>query len=392
MLDRYLDGLVDEDKKKEASQAAFGAVSMNELAKLAGISLREDICTSCGDTMEKRAHTYRCSCGMVKAAMSKCGKCGNSMEKTSMGSKCASCGGCEKTAAVDPGEMLGGDEAEEARQQALIDEQSRLRQQYSVPEQLGLMGRVLGPAALGALAGGAVGRRLRPGVGSDLGTIAGGLSGLIGGGQWATGRDEELQEKYRGAEKQASSTDEDIVRVGDAAGRLLAKTAMAPDMSAPIPLEEIRESIQEAQAREDVPGRARRWQIGGAGAGALGAGAAGYGAGRLIGPKAGLLGAGLGAVGGALGGQALGKEYGAEEARADKAVAMLRALRAHQQGAMSGYGAGMQRGYQMGQAPAYDDVPGAPDEPSKMASLDPTRVRGMGKSAGVEKILKKIGG
>lgn len=140
-----------------------------------------------------------------------------------------------------------------------------------------------------------------------------------------------------------------IFEVGDAAGRLFAKTAQEPSLtSAPIPIDEIRESIEEAQAREDIPGRARRWQIGGGIGGGLLGGGAGYGAGRLIGPKAGLVGAGLGAAGGAFGGQRMGKEYGAEEARADKAVSMLRALRAHQAGAMSGYGAGMQRGYTLG--------------------------------------------
>ena len=149
-----------------------------------------------------------------------------------------------------------------------------------------------------------------------------------------------------------------LIEVGDAAGKLFAKTAQEPSLgSAPIPLEEIKESIQEAQAREDIPGRAKRWRTGGAITGGFGGGVAGGalglgaralmpGRGRNLLPIAGA------AIGGGLGGyagQRAGGEYGAEEARADKAVSMLRALRAHQAGAMSGYGAGMQRGYAMGQ-------------------------------------------
>jgi hypothetical protein len=164
----------------------------------------------------------------------------------------------------------------------------------------------------------------------------------------------------------ASKLGSAILEVGDAAGRLLAKTAEGePSLSsAPIPLDEIRESIQEAQSREDIPGRARRAQIvggigggigGGLGGAALGGAAHFLSKGRMGSAKIPMaIGGGLGVLGGAAGGQYLGKDYGAEEARADKAVAMLRALRAHQAGAMSGYGAGMQRGYDMGRGPMQE--------------------------------------
>ena len=63
-----------------------------------------------------------------------------------------------------------------------------------------------------------------------------------------------------------------------------------------------------------------------------------------------MLGAGLGLAGGAGGafmGQRMGKAHGTEEAAADKAISMLRALRAHrlgqQTGGQAGYIAGMRR-------------------------------------------------
>jgi hypothetical protein len=151
------------------------------------------------------------------------------------------------------------------------------------------------------------------------------------------------------AGKTVLSSAKELVEVGDKAGRVLAKTAQS------IPIDEIKESIQEAQDREDIPGRAHRWQLGGgllgAASGALPGAGAGVLASKLLGrggsalPIAGaLLGGGLGAYKG----QSLGKEYGAEEAAADKAVSLLRALRAHRAGERTGYGEGLQRGYAYG--------------------------------------------
>jgi hypothetical protein len=531
MLDAYLNSLNEEEKEKTASQARFGAASVVELAKMAGVGLGGHVCTNCGDAMEKLGSIYRCRCGMMKRAkalppvlkknvkkvkavqtpapgaevpsglskkaMSKCGKCGSSMEKTSMGKSgmCGACGGGGvKTAArsLPPAlrnALIGGGAlgAAGAGSGALMAGEG---QRGAGALAGGIGGAASG--ALGAAAGTALARRMGPTAmenvaarvysdpkllerlhsaararrGQPLAKLAeddvvkeaaskilelvdvcdgdlekvavalgeqgmskeaiGGILSAIGRGAkgiWQAGRGAggvkaglsaagkavtpaakgvgEAAKTYgrgmgaaaqkgyaaggggaRGAlgavgemARQSPGTAaalaggaglgggymmgkkgsaEELTEVGDAAGRLLAKMAMAPDMNQPIPIEEIRESIEEAQAREDIPGRARRWQVGGgAGGGALG-GAAGYGAGRLIGPKAGLVGMGVGALGGALGGQHLGKEYGAEEARADKAVAMLRALRAHQAGAMTGYGAGMRRGYEMGGQPLME--------------------------------------
>jgi hypothetical protein len=141
------------------------------------------------------------------------------------------------------------------------------------------------------------------------------------------------------------------IEVGDAAGRVLAKIALD---ATPIPMDELRESLEEAKDREDIQGRGTRGAMIGAGLGGVGGGGAGYGIGRLIGgSKGGLIGAGLGAGLGMYGGAKAGRPYAEEEARADKAISMLRAMRAHksgaQTGARAGYMAGLRRGYGMNQ-------------------------------------------
>lgn len=138
-----------------------------------------------------------------------------------------------------------------------------------------------------------------------------------------------------------------LVAVADAAGRLLAKTAQAP-----LDVEELKESIEEAQAREDIPGRARRWQIGGGVTGGLAGAGVPLAAGALLKrPGLGALAALPTAAGGAYLGQRLGRAHGAEEAIADKAVSMLRAMRAGQTGARAGYRAGFTRGMATGRPP-----------------------------------------
>ena len=72
MLDAYLNSLDAQEKEKTASQARFGAASVVELAKMAGLELGEHVCTNCGDEMAKLGSVYRCDCGMVKKAAATC--------------------------------------------------------------------------------------------------------------------------------------------------------------------------------------------------------------------------------------------------------------------------------------------------------------------------------
>jgi hypothetical protein len=501
MLNEYLNSLDAKDKEKRAYRKAFGAASVQELAKIAGITLPESCCSNCADTMTKVGSIWRCECGMAKKAMTKCSECGKDRHETEDGVKC----GCGIKLAEDetyvdvPSQsraMMGMQRAAFPGSGEKMDPELK-----SKIIRKGLIGAGIGGVA-GAGIGALLGRRLgvgrlpmaalgggygAVGVGGPVGVVSGEREFLqskgihprsFGGGARFTpeaaeeylpkeaqdkvvelfelcdcdldktaaalieqGMDKEAawgalghigrslkggaklvgQGKFRaagrgvlkstqragreigrtfqsaakgdlgkgvagpiqpgqsrgggvmagltavakknpaltagagvltgyGASKVAA--DERMYQIADAAGRMLAKTAQDPSgPNVPIPLDEIRESIQEAQAREDIPGRARRWQIGGGVGGGVAGGAAGAGAGHLIGGGRGAaIGGLLGAAGGAMGGQHLGKGYGAEEARADKAVSMLRALRAHQAGAMSGYSAGMRRGYQMGGA------------------------------------------
>ena len=139
-----------------------------------------------------------------------------------------------------------------------------------------------------------------------------------------------------GAYKAASV---DLDSIADAAGRILAKHAN-------LDMDELRESVEEAKAREDIPGRAKSWQraggLGGAIGGGLGGMGIGYGASKLMGGKgrllAPLIGGAAGSFAGGAAGQHFGKQHGAEEAAADKMVSMLRAMRAARMGAQSAGG------------------------------------------------------
>lgn len=397
MLDDYLNSLNEDEKEKTAAQTRFGAASVTELAKLAGVKLAEDVCSNCGDTMEKVGSIFKCGCGMRKKAADECP--GSKIRSKGKG-RGKGYGKKKGPLGVPVGEKQAGTQlTKEAADKvlelielcdgdlvktAVVLEKHGMSKEAIWGALAGIgKGLATGAKAVGkgqfgraakAVAGGSkrTGRQLRStyqqaakgdlakGVAGPLkpGQVRGG--GMLGGLK-AVAKANPALAAGAGAAGAAGvggagymlGKESSVLEVGDAAGRLLAKTAEGePSMgSAPIPLDEIRESIQEAQGREDIPGRAKRWQIGGGVGGGVLGGGAGYGAGRLIGPKAGLIGAGIGAAGGALGGQHLGKQHGAEEARADKAVAMLRALRAHQQGSMSGFGAGMQRGYSMGRQP-----------------------------------------
>lgn len=134
-----------------------------------------------------------------------------------------------------------------------------------------------------------------------------------------------------------------LLEAGDSAGRVLAK--LAATGSVRFKGSEIQEALQEAKEREDIEGRARKWQTAGGALGAgLGAGTTGtlgYAISKALGAKSGIPGAALGAIGGGLGGGYLGarigKQEGAEEAAADRVVSAMRARRNRDIGAMHGY-------------------------------------------------------
>ena len=69
MLNTYLDTLVGETEKEKTAQSHLESQSAQDLAKAAGIEVAEDVCSRCMNRMEKRAHVYRCSCGMMKKAL-----------------------------------------------------------------------------------------------------------------------------------------------------------------------------------------------------------------------------------------------------------------------------------------------------------------------------------
>jgi hypothetical protein len=143
---------------------------------------------------------------------------------------------------------------------------------------------------------------------------------------------------------------EQLLQVGHEAGKLMTKLSAIGE--ARLTPDELREAITEAKAREDIPGRARKWGIKGALGGGLGGGLAGaglgYGASALMGGKGRVLAPALGALGGAAGGgflgHRLGRAEGAEEAAADKLVSAIRAQRAYQAGGMRGFMAGRAMG------------------------------------------------
>lgn len=162
------------------------------------------------------------------------------------------------------------------------------------------------------------------------------LSSALGAGAGALGTGALLYAGYKGLKG--------AVREGVREGQKTAAVGMPP-----VSPEELQESVEEAQAREDIPGRAKAWQIGGGiGGGLLGAAPGALIAGLTKHRLGGGIGAGLGALGGAYLGQRFGRAHGEEEAAADKAISMLRALRAHQigaqMGAQHGYMAGLQQG------------------------------------------------
>jgi hypothetical protein len=404
-LDRYLETLTQKESMQKTAAAHYRSQSVDELATTVGIKLAANVCPKCVVHMTKTGSLYRCGCGMLKKAAEVTQEHKESPVEEEQS-------GVWKSAAV----KLSQEKISTVVQKLMDAHDGDIVKVAAVCEAAGMDKEAIGPilGALGRAAKGAwgagtkafgkgatktTGQRLI--AGAKAGAKAGG-EGLKQTGQVAKQYGKGIGEAYRtlrgkgmgrfqaalgtgvaapGAAatalgagglgayglgrsmgRSAERSDiykraEALIEVGDGAGKVLAK--MSAIDATPIPMEELRESLQEARAREDIPGRGRRTAILGGGLGALGAGGAGYGLGRIFGPKAGLVGAGIGALGGGAGGALLGKGYGQEEARADRAIAMLRALRAHRMGAQHGARAGARAGYVAGLRRGYGMRPGA---------------------------------
>jgi hypothetical protein len=67
-LDGHLESLAKQASDEVALQSFLENASVGELAKLAGITLPQDVCGGCGGQMEKLGSTLLCHCGMRKKA------------------------------------------------------------------------------------------------------------------------------------------------------------------------------------------------------------------------------------------------------------------------------------------------------------------------------------
>lgn len=67
-LDSHLEKLALQAAKKEEQERFLKNASVEELAKLAGITLPEDICGGCGSQMVKQGSLLQCHCGRLKKA------------------------------------------------------------------------------------------------------------------------------------------------------------------------------------------------------------------------------------------------------------------------------------------------------------------------------------
>jgi len=398
-LNTYLETLTNEESAQKTASAHFASQPVEDLVKTAGIKLAANVCHRCMTHMTKTGSVYRCDCGMVKKApkapktktakvklsraqtvevvfqlnrihegdlvkvAAVCEAAG--MEKEAIMPILKALGNAAKGAWQAGSKAYGASAAKAARNlkgtavgaagkgpgmgtHLLEGAKAALPAAGKGLKQVGKVTKEYGKGigkAYGKMREGGAGR-FQSALGAGVAAPGAAATALGAGGLAAyqlgkgRGRQGAMEDIY--LPKQGSV---EVLEIGDGAGRILAK------MATPIPMDELQESLQEARSREDIAGRGNRWAAGGGALGALGGGAGGYGLGRLIGPKAGLIGAGIGALGGGAGGAALGRGHGQEEARADKAISMLRALRAHRMGASSGaragYMAGMKRGYGM---------------------------------------------
>jgi len=70
-LDQHLEELTKVASQEAAQEAYLKNASVAELAKLAGVTLPENICGGCGHTMEKLGSIFQCECGLMKKAKQK---------------------------------------------------------------------------------------------------------------------------------------------------------------------------------------------------------------------------------------------------------------------------------------------------------------------------------
>jgi hypothetical protein len=434
-LDSHLEGLAKKASAAVDVQSFLEKASVEQLAKLAGITLPEDVCGGCGSQMEKLGSIFQCGCGLMKKAKKKTAlmpiagatRALSSGLSQSVGrltgrlgaGRAARAAASPQTAAQKAAPLMtgagggnltarelasaqgpmqraagavsraagglkqklmpsGGMMPQPALKMASVKSASiakfaKVMKAYNgdVDKALGHLERegytklafgmkeisALGSRALGAVksAPGAIADKARQ-VGS---TYTRGTKGVLrqgnkvtrGGTKGVLGGLGAVVKTHPGVAAGAAGTAglgagymlgkegaARLLRVGDAAGRVMAKVAVD------INQEEVEESIEGARDREDVPGRAHRWGLGGGLLGGLAGGGAGYGAARMLGAKNPWLragAAGVGALAGGAGGSFLGAREGAEEAEADRLVSMIRGRRAY----MTGAGEGMQQGY-----------------------------------------------
>jgi hypothetical protein len=294
MMKEYLEGLVKEAEAKSTKQSELQRLPMDELIKLAGVKV---------------------------ATMSKCSKCNKTMHLEDTKD-----GGLETCACGNTGNLkLAG----------------------SAPVTKKPAGEGPEPAAYGEQTSvGGKDHEASMKIAEQAGAIL--AKNLL---------KERAEEKTdTGAHEEKTSS----VKILDKLRERSGYEAMNKDeveKQAKYDIEDVRESIQEAKGREDVPGMKKRWGVGG---GVLG-GLAGMGAGGALGALTrkrgvGMLAAPLLGAGGAAGGAAIGAQQGEEEAKANKLVSWLRMRRAHQAGTRKG----MQRGLLLAQLLGAQPTMGGP--------------------------------
>jgi hypothetical protein len=416
-LDSHLDAMVKRASAEAELEGYLKQASVAELAKLAGITLPEDICGGCGGQMEKLGSTLLCQCGLrKKAGLVDMAAFRAAVPARQMIGRSFARGGAAQTVAQKAAPLLMGTGGGALTAKELAAAQGPLQR---VATRMGALKSKLVPQAAPQLTPKFASARLyksaiekcsscgkeksgdmnkgcscgveksafnpMPAV-KSFGTKALSVAKAAPGA--VAGKAKQVRGTYQAARRgglftppkgvggalletakahpgvaagaaglgtgymMGKSGSARLFEIGDAAGRIMAKTAMgqlghnltgAPLLTP----EEVQEAVQGAQAREDIEGRGQSWgrmggAIGALGGGALGSGA-GYGLGRLLGkstPMAAGIGGLAGALGGGLYGHRVGQAEGQEEAAADKLVALLRARNA--------FGAGMGQGYALG--------------------------------------------
>jgi len=71
-LDAHLEELAKKAAREEEDARFLKSASVEELAKLAGVALPEDVCGGCGGQMTKLGSIFQCECGRVKKAAASC--------------------------------------------------------------------------------------------------------------------------------------------------------------------------------------------------------------------------------------------------------------------------------------------------------------------------------